>query len=120
MSRIVKQILSYYRVGTVPKPFDLAAVVEESLQIFSEKFQRAGVQVRTKISAGSKVIGFADEVRQVIDNLLLNTVEATPAGGHLTVSVSPSRNWGNQEQEGVRLTIADTGSGIPKECLQNL
>ena len=120
VSRIVKQSLSYYRVGTVPKPFDLAAVVEESLQIFSEKFQRAGVQVTTKSSPGYQVIGFADEARQVIDNLLLNAVEATPSGGHLAVSVHPSGNWGNQRHKGVRLTIADTGSGIPKENLSKI
>jgi signal transduction histidine kinase len=110
----VKQSLSYYRIGTVPAQFDLAAVVEESLQIFAEKFQRAGVEVVKRITPGSKVIGFSDEVRQVIDNLLLNALEATPAGGHLRISLYPSRNWANQ-QEGIRLTIADTGSGIPKQ-----
>ena len=118
ISRIVKQSLSYYRVGTVPKEFDLAAVVQDSLQIFAEKFQRSGIDVVTRITPGSKVIGFSDEVRQVIDNLLLNALEATPPGGRLRVSVHPSRNWANQWREGGRLTIADTGSGIPKENLQ--
>ena len=120
VSRIVKQSLSYYRVGMVPKEFDLAAVVEDSLQIFAEKFQRSGIDVVTRITPGSKVIGFSDEVRQVIDNLLLNALEATPPGGRLRVSVHPSRNWADQWQEGSRLTIADTGSGIPKENLSKI
>jgi PAS domain S-box-containing protein len=119
VSRIVKQSLSYYRVGIVPKEFDLATVVQESLQIFAEKFQREGVQVIKKITPGSRVMGFADEVRQVIDNLLLNALEATPAGGQLRISLHPSSNWVNQQQ-GVRLTIADTGSGIPKEHLSKI
>jgi signal transduction histidine kinase len=120
VSRIVKQSLSYYRIGTVPKQFDLSALVEESLQIFSEKFRRAGVQVITKIESGSLVIGFADEVRQIIDNLLLNAVEAMSNGGRLAISVHPSRNWTDQEPAGIRLTIADTGSGIPKENLSRI
>jgi signal transduction histidine kinase len=53
------------------------------------------------------MIGFSDEIRQVIDNLLLNALEATPAVGHLTVSVHRSRNWKHQQQQGVRLTISD-------------
>jgi signal transduction histidine kinase len=96
----VKQSLSYYRVGNVPKQFDLAAVAEESLQVFTGKFQRAGVDVVKKITPGSTMLGFP--------------VEASLAGGHLTLSVRPSRHWRNQ-QAGIRFTIADTGSGIPKE-----
>ncbi len=48
VSRIVQQSLSYYRAGTVPQEVDLAAIVEESLHIFSGRFQRAGVQVSKK------------------------------------------------------------------------
>ncbi len=116
VSRIVKQSLSYYRIGTVPRPFDLAAIVEESLQIYAEKFQRGSIQLIRKIVPGVMVIGFADEVRQVIDNLLLNAVEATPRGGRLAVSVHPSYNWVTR-QKGVRLTIADSGTGIPRNVL---
>ena len=78
MSRIVKQSLSYYRTGTVPQKADLAAIVEESLQIFSGKFHSAGIQVTKKITAVASVLGFPDEIRQVIDNLLLNAIEAKP------------------------------------------
>lgn len=119
VSRIVKQSLSYYRVGTVPKLFDLSAIVEESLQIFTEKFQRKSLAVGRKIVPHANIMGFADEVRQVIDNLLLNAVEASSSGGRLAISVRPSRNWATH-QKGVRLTIADTGSGIPKEVLPRI
>jgi PAS domain S-box-containing protein len=85
VSRIVKQSLSYYRAGTVAKEVDLAGLLEESLQVFSDKFLRAGVAVRNKIAPGTSVMGFSDEIRQVIDNLLVNAVEATRA---MAVSLS--------------------------------
>jgi signal transduction histidine kinase len=66
------------------------------------------------------IVGFADEVRQVIDNLLLNAVEAAPNNGRLAISVRPSRNWKDYGQEGVRLTVADNGCGIPKEHLARI
>ena len=59
-------------------------------------------------------MGFADEIRQVIDNLLVNAVEATPRGGRLTVGLRHGRSWKNRSELGARLTIADTGCGIPE------
>jgi PAS domain S-box-containing protein len=114
MSRIVKQSLAYYRVGAVAKEVDLAGILEESLQIFSERFQRSGIALRKKITPGISVFGFSDELRQVIDNLLLNAAEAMPAGGRLVVCARRSCGWKNFEQ-GVRLTIGDTGPGIAHE-----
>lgn len=120
VSRIVQQSLSYYRAGTVAQEIDLAALVEESLGIFSDRFKRAGVQLSKKIMPGVLIMGFGGEVRQVIDNLLLNALEATSNGGRVAVSVRRSHNWSDHNQEGVRLTIGDTGCGIPKEHLPRI
>jgi PAS domain S-box-containing protein len=114
-SRIVKQSLSYYRTGTVPKDVNIAAMVEESLQVFSAKFDRCGIQLTKEIARVDSVSGFGDEIRQVIDNLLLNAIESMPDGGRLNVSVRWSREWNNGFRQGVRMTLADSGSGIPKE-----
>lgn len=76
MSRIVKQSLSYYRTGSSPKDVDIGALVSESLQVFSAKFERADIAVSHEIVRGRLISGFSDEIRQVIDNLLLNAIEA--------------------------------------------
>lgn len=120
VSRIVKQSLSYYRDGAVARELDLSAIVEESLQVFNDRFQREGVQLKKRISPGMRIVGFVDEVRQVVDNLLLNAVEAMPNSGRLAISVRPSRNWKEDGQKGVRLTLADNGCGIPKENLAKI
>lgn len=120
MSRIVKQSLSYYRSRVLPKDVDIAASVDESLEVFSGKTDRAGIRVTRKITEAGPVLGFPDEVRQVIDNLLLNAVEAMPRGGRLAVSVRPSCSWRDPSVHGVRLTIADSGSGIPKGILPRI
>jgi len=117
VARIVKQSLSYYREGSTRQPMDLTALAEDSLQVFSEKIRHAGIEVTKKLTPDTTIVGFADEVRQVIDNLLLNAVEASPNGGRLIVCVRPSRDWRNLAQAGARLTIADTGNGIPSESI---
>lgn len=119
VARIVRQSLAYYRVGSVPTNLDLSAIVEESLQIFSNKLKQAGIKVTKRLTPDAQILGFSDEVRQVIDNLLLNAVEASPRGGRLVVSVRLSRDWRNGKP-GVRLTVGDTGSGIRKENMSRI
>src|SRR5262249_146939 len=120
ISRIVKQSLSYYRAGMVARDVDLAALIEESLQVFGDKFQRGGIAINKKIRPGNTGLGFADEIRQVVDNLLVNAVEATPPGGRLTLCLRQSRSWKNRSEPGARLTIADNGCGIPQACLSKV
>lgn len=115
LTRIVRQSLSYYRAGVVAKPFDLTVLVGESLDILRDKAQRNGIEVTRKLNGANPMLGYPDEVRQVIDNLLLNAIEAMPRGGRLVVSVRWCRTWASGDAPAVKLTVADTGSGIAKE-----
>ena len=115
VSRIVKQSLSYYRVGTIPHALDLSNIVKQSLQIFGDKLHRAGIILKSRLHDGTFLSGFPDELRQVIDNLLLNALEAMPQGGRLSVAVHKSVDWRHRSVQGVRLTIGDSGCGIPKQ-----
>jgi PAS domain S-box-containing protein len=117
VARIVRQSLSYYRAGTAAKEVDLAALIEESLQVFNDKLQRAGIRIRKKIKPGTSIVGFADEIRQVVDNLLVNAVEATQRGGRLALALRDAHSWKSPSQPGARLTIADNGCGISKAYL---
>src|SRR5262249_33733015 len=95
-------------------------LIEESLQVFGDKVQRSGIAIRKRIKPGTTVIGFADEIRQVVDNLLVNAVEATPRGGRLNLCLRQSQSWGNRSQPGARLTVADNGCGIPQAYLSRV
>lgn len=111
VGRIVNQSLSYYRAGSVAQEIDMARVVRDSLQIFDEKFRHAGIQVTLKVGTVPMISGYPDEMRQVIDNLLLNAVEAMPKGGALAVALRSWPLWFSGTS-GVRLTIADNGCGM--------
>ncbi len=120
VARIVRQSLSYYRRGTAMSELDMKALVEERLSAFSERIEAAGIQLVRKIAPEAQILGFAEEIRQVIDNLLVNALEATPVGGRLTVCLTRSRVWRNHNAPGIRLTVADTGAGIPREHLRRI
>ncbi|MBS1237838.1 MAG: Sensory transduction histidine kinase [Deltaproteobacteria bacterium] len=57
-----------------------------------------------------------DRVMQVVENLLGNVLKFTPPGGKVIVSPSPRKDVGNF----VRISIANTGPGIPKEHLAQI
>ncbi len=126
VARIVRQSLSYYRVGTTSRQLDLSILAGESIAIYREKALHLGLQLFGHIAPGLHITGFPDEIRQVIDNLLLNAIEATPPTastpgqpGRIALSVHRARRWATG-QPGVRLSIADTGSGIPRDHLARI
>ncbi|MGD2086280.1 MAG: response regulator [Candidatus Aminicenantes bacterium] len=53
------------------------------------------------------------KMEEVMYNLLINAIKFTPAGGKITVSVSPDQQDPGQPE--VKISVRDTGIGIPKE-----
>ncbi len=120
ISHIVKQSLSYYRVGVTPTTFDLGGLTEDSLEVFRNKLQRANIRLVKRIQSGWEMRGFPNELRQVTDNLVLNAVEAMPNGGSLGIFVHESLDWKDRNKKGMRLTVGDTGCGIAKDQLPRI
>jgi signal transduction histidine kinase len=59
------------------------------------------------------------EIRQVINNLVRNALDAMSSGGCLRIRLHPQRD-SYSSVEGVRLTVADTGEGIQPEMQEHL
>ena len=114
MTRIVKQSLSYYRTGSVARKVNISTAVQESLEVFSARLERKGTKLHKLTEPSCWVVGFPDEIRQTIDNLLVNAMEALPQAGRIGVSVRNVHEWRNGNRTGVRLTVADSGIGMSK------
>lgn len=110
VGEITKQTLSFYRDVSDQEEVDLASMVEGVLKLTRSVIERKSVEVKTRLRRGVWVMGRAGELRQVMTNLLLNALDAVQEGGELRVRVSVF--------DGGRracVTIADNGSGVPKE-----
>jgi PAS domain S-box-containing protein len=115
ITKVMNQLLSFARRKAPERsPLDLRKVMEDSVEIFHERFARNQIHVETALTDSFPVVlADADQMSQVVINLIMNAVHAMPDGGTLRVGLAPT-------QQMVELTIADTGHGMPKELIKKI
>ena len=119
LSRLVDdlQTLSQVETGQLHlenKPVDIAELLEDAQTSFSGQAEAAGINLRLQIDGDPKnltVCGDAGRLDQVLSNLVANALRYTPPGGSITLQ-------GESESERVRITVRDTGVGIPPQDLE--
>jgi signal transduction histidine kinase len=118
LSSKLNQLLRFSRPavrgGSVEGSCDVAAVIEEVAGVLRHEAERRGVTLELHLSTnGAKAAAAADAVSDIVSNLLVNALEATPRGGH--VNVGAAANNGS-----CVLTVLDNGSGIAAEAREKL
>jgi signal transduction histidine kinase len=119
VARIVRQMLGLYRNTEQVKPVNVNTIIEDTLLLLNRQLQRANVEVITDLQVLPDAVIAADQIRQVLSNLVINAKDAMPNGGKLHIR---SRHIpGYDDLHGwVRVLIADTGAGIPQEMLRSI
>ena len=79
-----------------------------------------GVEICPEILDDPEIKAIPGEVRQVLANLLSNSIDAVKPGGRIQIRVSRSHARNGNETNGVRITVADSGSGIPAAARQHI
>ncbi|MDF0650487.1 MAG: PAS domain S-box protein [Nitrospira sp.] len=115
ITRVMNQLLSFARRKAPRRvPLDVRKVIEDSMEMFQERLATNQIQVEMRMADPCPmVLADADQISQVLLNLIMNAVHAMPEGGTLRVGLEP-------EQAMVKLTIADTGHGIPSEVIKKI
>ena len=120
MSEITQQTLRFYRQSTLPGRATMADLLDSVLSLYQPRLSTLGIEVQRHYDSGMDLFCFAGEVRQVIANLVGNALDATSGGGRVVVCARRSRNWKDPGVEGVRFTVADTGTGMDDEVRARL
>ena len=101
---------------TPPEPVDMAAVLAASAEILEPRLRELGVGLALPAPASlPPVSGNPVRLEQVATNLLLNAAEASASTGPVTITAALAR-----EGNGLRLTIADRGPGIPEDMREKV
>ncbi len=115
----IKRFLDDLHSIVKPKPLerfamDLNVVVKEITDSMRTEGERTGVAVEAAFAPGTLVVdGDRFALGRVFRNLITNAIQATEAGGGVTITTS--RVGGN-----VQVHVADTGSGIPADRLSSI
>ncbi len=86
--------------------------IEITKPIWKDKVQAEGItiDVKTDLTPIPHISGNASEIREVLTNMIFNSVDAMPAGGKLTLSSNLSKDKGF-----IEININDTGVGMSEE-----
>lgn len=120
MSEITQQTLRFYRQSTLPGRATMGDLLDSVLDMYSVRMSTLAISLERRYDINLDLFCFAGEVRQVIANLVSNAIDASVGGGRLIVRARRSRDWMRPEREGVRITIADSGSGMTREVKERL
>jgi two-component system NtrC family sensor kinase len=114
-ARIVNGLLNLARPAQVDSgPVDLHTVINDVLSLLEHQLRNGSIQVRKELAPVSPIVlGIEYKLQQVFLNLFLNARDAMPKGGWLSIATR-----GGSSQAAVE--VADTGSGIPADCLSRI
>lgn len=112
MRHVLSQTLRAFRDPANPTLVSLSDVLDTILRFYDHKIAFKQIRVERRYECDGVVKAFSEDLRQVFSNLVVNALEALRLSGKLTVHVYQSRDWTDARRTGVRVVIADNGSGI--------
>jgi signal transduction histidine kinase len=92
--------------------------MDSAYALFENRFKSRGIPVRREYECQERLFCRGDELRQVFANLLSNALDAMQDGGSLRIRIRLAT--GSADQRGVRVSVADTGAGIPRDLMRRI
>ena len=116
INNIVQQLLEFSK----PQPLtarevSIHDVLNGTLELLANNLFRSSISVIKNFAATGTVRVDPQQMRQVFLNLFLNSIQAMPQGGRLTIATSQEKTPGGANT--LVISVSDTGVGIPKEHL---
>src|SRR6266404_5459987 len=119
VTRIVRQMLGLYRNTGKLGSFDLNAIVEDTLALFLRPLANSKISVEKRLGGLPAIKGSADQFRQLLSNLVVNSQDSMPSGGKMTIRTQYIKSVRGGEG-GVSILVADTGTGISQEVRRTM
>jgi len=110
MKRILGDLRDMAKPGTGKTTrLDLNSLVRDAISFIGHQAKKANVQVKVDLTSAKLVVdAVPDQIRQILLNLALNSIEAMPNGGKLAIST-------RAEKGKAQVSVRDSGKGISHE-----
>jgi PAS domain S-box-containing protein len=119
VAHLTKQTLGFYRETSHPIQTKLSLLLEEVMSIYGARLTHRRIAVERRMNTDCEVVAYPGELRQVFSNLISNAADAMADGGRLQVRL---RYVSDQQsgREGVKVTVADNGSGMEPQVMRHI
>jgi two-component system sensor histidine kinase BaeS len=101
------------RFTVMHEEVDMEQLLQQAYETFSEEARRRSIDYRVEVKARPVIVSDGDRVLQIVGNLLSNAFRATPDGGRIELGLAQANGT-------IRVSVSDTGPGIPAEKRERL
>ncbi|HEX5965932.1 MAG TPA: ATP-binding protein, partial [Pyrinomonadaceae bacterium] len=118
VSHIIRQMLGFARRSGEVDWVDVNQLIEETLVLMEKKMRQLRIRLNRELDESlPKIRARADQLRQVILNLIINAQQAIQGGGEITISTS---RYEQALQPSILIQVSDTGVGINEDDLNRI
>jgi signal transduction histidine kinase len=119
IAHITRQTLGFYREFSAATSNSASALIGSVVNLLQAKIRANGANVEQQCEETLEVMGIAGELRQVLANLLANSLDAVGQNGKVVLRASASIDP-NDGTRRVRMVVADCGSGMALATTKNI
>lgn len=106
------KIYAHHEESKISKPINIKNNIDVVLTLYNNQLKH-GIEIIKDYEEIPDVLGFADELNQVWTNIIYNAVQAMENKGTITIKIF-------MENDYIKVSISDTGCGIPEENLEKI
>ncbi|MDE1177057.1 MAG: PAS domain-containing protein [Edaphobacter sp.] len=121
--QIATQTLRFHRQAVNPTYVTAFDLVEAVLNLYQGRLANSGIRVESGYFTSTPILCLENDIRQVLNNLIANAIDAMRHSGRLVVRAHDSTDMvpgGTGARKGIRITIADTGHGMSSDVRERV
>jgi signal transduction histidine kinase len=114
VTRVLRTMLDHARHPSEVQVVNVADIIKRLREVAQPRLARHHIRLEASVAEGLlPVKADATQLEMALFNLVTNALDAMPGGGTLSIAATA-------RPDGIRVEVADTGSGIPAEVLDRL
>lgn len=122
IDKIIKRVLNFAKPPVISSDeIDMNDLTRENIKFWSSRLRKSKIHLDLNLEKGLPFVqGDVIGLQQVINNMILNAIEAIEEGGEITVSTSTGSSTLDGRLKSVFLKVSDTGPGIQPHHRENV
>jgi signal transduction histidine kinase len=119
VAHIARQTLGFYQEFTEATSNSVSALMASVVDLLQAKIKSTGVTIVQRCDSELQAMGVTGELRQVLANLLANSLDAIGRSGRIALRASASIDPDDGRRR-VRITVADSGHGMGAATMKQI